>query len=158
MKLAMSLHSSGGQDKIPRVMVSQIDHFRPLCPTHHEVMVSPSSGSDAVPKCSDTIDIHGCECPVAGCSQKYSPGFGYFTFSRNKDLWVTTGSSSLQITRGSTQVICGEHKGSMFIESFDAKTNLEKFRCPQKGCQQTMKILTGGPPTYWLGSGYFGTP
>jgi len=140
-------------------MVShESDHFRPLCPTHREVMVSAPPAHQAVPKCSDTIDIHGCECAVVGCPQKYSPGFGYFTVSLNKDLWVTTWSSSLRITRGSTQVICGEHKDAMFIDSFDANTNLEHFRCPQKGCQQTMKILTGGPPTYWLGPGYFETP
>lgn len=139
-------------------MVSQKrEYFRPLCPTHHEVMVSDPNAHQAAPNCANTIDIHGCECPVEACPQRYSPGFGYFTIGRNNDYWIGTNSASLRIARHSTQVICGEHKDSMFIESFDANTNLQKFRCPQKGCQQTMKIMTGSPPTYWLGSGYFGT-
>ena len=133
------------------------DYFRPLCPTHHEVMVSGPNTHQATPNYADTIDIHGCECPGDGCLHEYAPGFGYFTHQWNDDYFNVTNSSSLRITRRSTQVICGEHRDSMFIESFDAKTNLQKFRCPQKGCQQTMKIVTGGPPTYWLGSGYFGT-
>ncbi len=135
-------------------MVSQEDdYFRPLCPRHHEVMFSRPNAHG-----SDAIDIHGCECPENGCPQKYSPGFGYFTLRLNDDHWNVTNSSSLRITRSSTQVICGEHKDLMFIESFDANMKLENFRCPRKGCQQTMKIPTGGPPAYWLGSGYFGTP
>src|SRR6058998_573678 len=48
-----------------RVMVShESDHFRPLCPTHHEVMVSAPPAHQAVPKCSDTIDIHGALATV----------------------------------------------------------------------------------------------
>ena len=138
-------------------MVSQEgDFLRPLCPEHHEAMVSHLSAQQSVSGGSDTNEIRDCECPVPGCQQKYSPGFGYFTYSRNDDYWGATNSSSFRITRRSTQVICGEHEASMFIESFDKSTNLENFRCPQKGCQQTMKILTGGAPTYWLGSGYFG--
>jgi hypothetical protein len=139
-------------------MVSQeVDYLRPLCPTHHEVMVSHPDAHQAVPEGSDTVDIYDLECPVDGCLVKYSPGFGYFTLRRNNDFWSLTNSSSLRIAMSNTQVICGEHKDAMFIESFDANTNLENFRCPQKGCKQTMKIMIGGPPTYWLGSGYFGT-
>jgi hypothetical protein len=92
---------------------------------------------------------------VDGCLQNYSPGFGYFSFQRNDDYWIGTNSSSLRIIRGSTQVICGQHRDSMFIEAFDELTNLERFRCPRHECQQSMEILTGGPPVYWLGSGYF---
>src|ERR1700674_5446156 len=133
------------------------DCFRPLCPTHHEAMVSHPNSPRAVRDGSDTININGRECPVDGCQQKYSPDFGYFTFTRTDDHWNVTNSSSLRITRSSTQVICGNHKDAMFIASIDAGTNLANFRCPQNGCQQSMKILIGGPPTFWLGSGYFGT-
>ncbi len=134
------------------------DYFRPLCPTHREVMVSHPGAHQAIGDGADAIDIHGRGCPVDGCPQKYSPGFGYFTFARNDDYWVVTNSSSLRITRSSTQVICGKHKDVMFIESFDGDTDLANFRCPQNGCQQSMKILTAGPPTFWLGSGYFENP
>lgn len=138
------------------VMASQEgDHLRPLCPAHHEALVSHPNAQQMVSDGSDTIDIHDCECPVDGCPQKYSPSLGYFTFRRNADHWNVTNSSSLSLTRRSTQVICGQHKDSMFIESFDKTANLENFRCPQKGCHQTMKLLSGGAPTYWLGSGYF---
>jgi hypothetical protein len=134
------------------------DYFRPLCPEHYEVMVSYPKAHQAVFEGSEGVDVHGRECPVDGCLQNYSPGFGYFTFGRNNDFWVGTNSSSLRIARSSTQVLCGEHKDTMFIESFDANRNVETFRCPQTGCHQTMQIPTGGPPAYWLGQGYFGAP
>lgn len=103
----------------------------------------------------DATEIHDCECLVDGCSQHYSPGYGYFIVARNDDHWVTTGSSSLRIRRNPVQAICGEHRHSMFLESFDPETHLESYRCPQRGCQQTMGIRAGGPPAYWLGEGYF---
>ena len=134
----------------------EFDYLRPLCPTHHKIMViSPGLGKELVLESSDAIDIHWCHCPVAGCMQNYSPGFGYFTLARRDDYWVATASSSLQIMRGHTQVICGVHKHAMFLESFDAETNLENFRCPEKSCQQSLKILAGGPPAYWLTEGFF---
>jgi hypothetical protein len=55
-------------------------------------------------------------------------------------------------------VICGEHRHAMFLGSFDRETKLESFRCPQRDCQRTMKILTGGPPAYWLEEGFFKAP
>jgi len=139
------------------MVIQEGDYPRPLCPAHHEAMVSHLNAQQSVTDGSDTTDIHGCECPVDGCPHKYSPGFGYFTYRWNEDYWNVTNSSSLRITRRSTQVICGEHRDSMFIESFDKNANLENFRCPQKGCQQRMNLQTGGAPAYWLGSGYFGT-
>jgi|SRR5262245_22875989 len=129
---------------------------QPLCPRHHVVMSPlhdlPGFAYDG----SNKIDIHGHECSVDACPEKYSPTFGYFTLRRNDDHWNVTQSSSLRIVRSSTQVICGDHKHSMFIESFDAaNTNLGIYRCPHMTCRETMKVLTGGPPTYWLGSRYF---
>jgi len=143
-------------------MVNQeSNYFRPLCPTHYKV-TAPSHPIDkrerAVVDGSDAIDVHHWECSLEGCPQNYSASFGYFTTKRNDDYWVGTGSSSLQIRRSPTQVICGEHKDSMFLESWDAKTNLQNFCCPRKNCQNTVKILAGGPAAYWLGEGYFRTP
>ncbi len=136
----------------------QIDYLKPLCPTHYKIMViSPSVGKGMALESSDRVNIHHCECPVDGCAQNYSPGFGYFTIARNDDHWIGTGSSSLQIIRSHTQVICGAHKHAMFLESFEAKTNLENFRCPQKSCRHSLKILAGGPPAYWLTQGFFKT-
>jgi hypothetical protein len=43
----------------------------------------------------------------------------------------------------------------MFLESFDRETQLKSFRCPERDCQRTMKILAGGPPVYWLDEGFF---
>jgi hypothetical protein len=106
---------------------------------------------------SEAIDIHHWQCSVQGCPQNYSPDLGYFTVARNDDHWIGTGSASLRIRRSATQVICGEHKDFMFLESFDVNTNLEHFRCPQKGGQRVMNILASGPPAYWLGEGYFRT-
>ena len=134
------------------------DYFRPLCPKHYSVMVISPNAYQAVPDTSERINMHHCQCPVDGCPQNYSPGFGYFTIARHDDYWHTTGSSSLQINRSPKQVICGEHKDAMFLESFDAKTNVETFRCPQKSCQQTIEVPADGPPVYWLGSGYFRSP
>jgi hypothetical protein len=128
--------------------------FRPLCPEHYEAMVSYRK--EYRPQLGDpTPDIHGRECPVDGCCHNYSPSFGYFTVASNDDYWVGTSSSSVRIAKGSTQVICGEHKDVMFIESFDANAHSQSFRCPQKDCDQTMKLPIDGPPTYWLGVGYF---
>jgi hypothetical protein len=142
------------------------NYFRPLCPTHYEVMfVSPNlpelaKGPDTWFRrsrriASDAIEIHDCECLVDACPQHYSPGFGYFTIRRSEDHWIVTDSASLQISRHPTQVICGEHLYSMFLESFDLKTRVENFRCPQKNCQHTMNLLAGSPHAYWLGEGFF---
>lgn len=127
--------------------------FRPLCSTHREVMIPLTGAYHAFPESAEIA--HCCECPVDGCLQNYSPGFGYFSFRPNDDYWTGTNSPSFRIIRDSTQVICGLHRHSMFIESFDALRNLEKFRCPGADCPQTMEILIGGPPVYWLGLGYF---
>jgi hypothetical protein len=136
----------------------EVDCLKALCPTHYKIMiVSPSAGKGIGLESSDEIGIHHCECPVYGCAQNYSPGFGYFTVARNNDHWVGTGSSSLRIIRRQTQVICGAHKHAMFLESFEAKTKLENFRCPQKNCGHSLKILAGGPPAYWLTEGFFKT-
>lgn len=140
-------------------MVNQeSNYFGPLCPTHYKVM-APGQRIDkrerVVVDGSDAIHIHYWECSQEGCPQNYSASFGYFTTKRNDDYWVGTGSSSLEIRRSARQVICGEHKDAMFLESWDAKTNLENFRCPRKNCQSRMQILAGGPPAYWLGEGYF---
>ena len=131
-----------------------LGHPQALCPKHNEVMVmSPLAVHSIVDE--DTEEIHDCECIVDGCSQHYSPTYGYFTIARNDDHWVATSSSSVRIKRNPIQVICGEHRLSMFLESFERDSQVESYRCPQKGCQQTMSILAGGPPTYWLSKGYF---
>src|SRR5262245_57726821 len=134
------------------------DFFQPLCPTHHKVMdICPNVLSGPTEK-AESIDGHLCECSVQGCSQKYSPSVGYFTIERNEDHFVGTESSSLQIKRATTQVICGaQHKFSIFLESLDPETNHQSFRCPQRGCAQTMKISGDGAPAYWLGAGFFET-
>jgi hypothetical protein len=131
--------------------------FQPLCPKHNEVMVICPLAPDQpnVVAADDAAVIHDCECLVEGCPQHYSPSYGYFIVARNDDHWVATGTSSLRIRRNLVQVICGEHRHSMFLESFDLETQVESYRCPQKGCQYTMSILAGGPPAYWLGEGYF---
>ncbi|HET8923586.1 MAG TPA: hypothetical protein VFN26_11390 [Candidatus Acidoferrum sp.] len=135
----------------------ELNYLRPLCPTHYKVMlISPSLVKDAALQTSTDVDIHHSECPVDGCPQNYSPGFGYFTIARNEDHWVGTGSSSLRIVRSHTQAICGAHKDAMFIESFDAEAKLDNFRCPRKNCRHALKILAGGPPAYWLTEGFFG--
>lgn len=38
-------------------------------------------------------------------------------------------------------MICGVLKDAMFLESLEAETKLRNFRCPQKSCQQSLKIL-----------------
>jgi len=64
----------------------------------------------------------------------------------------------MRIKRAATQVICGaQHKFSMFLESFDPETNHRSFRCPQRGCAQTMKLSGDEAPAYWLGEGFFET-
>ena len=134
----------------------ELDGLTPLCPTHHRIMViSPVLETPWKLESSDALDIHWCHCPVAGCMQNYSPGFGYFTLARRDDYWIAAGSSSLQITRNHTQVICGMHEHAMFLESFEADTKLESFRCPQKSCPHSLKILADGPPAYWLTEGFF---
>jgi hypothetical protein len=131
--------------------------LRPLCPKHHETMIvrRPSYESASI---GETIEAHGCECTVGGCSQMYSLSLGYFTTGINEDYWSTTRSPSLKVIRNGTQVICGEHKRAMFIEAFDGATKLERFRCPEDGCKRTMEIPSSCPPTYWLTSGYFDSP
>jgi hypothetical protein len=146
----------------------EYDYFRPLCPSHYEVMfVSPDvSDLATVPEAwfrrsrrmtCDAIEIHDCECLVEGCPQHYSPGFGYFTIRRKDDHWNVTNSASLEIKRSPTQVICGEHLYLMFLQTFDPQTRVENFRCPQKNCPRTMNIPAGGPHAYWLGEGFFKT-
>jgi hypothetical protein len=113
--------------------------------------------SATLPKTWEIVAGHDCECPVDDCAQHYSPGYGYFTLESNEEHRSATGSPSFRINRSSTQVICGEHEHSMFLESFHSETNLQKFRCPQRDCQQTMEILAGAAPAYWLGEDYFRT-
>ena len=136
------------------------DFVQPLCPTHYEVMVSNPLAPDQpkVVEAGGTGEIHDCECLVDGCPQHYSPSYGYFTLVRNDDHWVATGTSSLRIKRSPVQVLCGEHRHAMFLGSYDRETKLESFRCPQRDCQRTMKILAGGPPAYWLEEGFFKAP
>jgi hypothetical protein len=139
-------------------MVSQELGFpRPLCPTHRETMVC-DPGQDESPSGLETSDFHSCECIVDACSQHYSPEFGYFTVERNDDFFVATNSPSLRILRRDTQAICGQHGNCMFIESFEAGTNWESFRCSRRTCEQTIRIMDGGPPAYWLGSGFWDNP
>ena len=132
--------------------------IRPLCPQHRAAMISRSPLGQSASNTAEIIETHGCECPVEGCSHMYSLSLGYFTAGLNNDYWSTTRSPSLRVVRWGIQALCGEHKGAMFVESFDRLTDLAKFRCPQNGCQQTMNISISGPPTYWLGAGYFGQP
>jgi hypothetical protein len=132
--------------------------LEPLCPKHNEVMVICPLTPDQSSAAENTAEIHDCECLVDGCAQHYSPGYGYFTVARNDDHWVATGSSSLRIRKNPVQVICGEHRHSMFLESFDTETQVESYRCPQEGCRHTMSISAGGPPAYWLSEGYFERP
>lgn len=129
------------------------DYFRPLCPWHYGVMAICATVGH--PPLMDTTTVQHCECRVPGCNQNYSPGLGYFTVAQNDDYWHATGSSSVKMIRSPKQAICGEHKDAMFLESFDPGTNLENFRCPREACHQTIQVLAGAPPTYWLGSGYF---
>jgi hypothetical protein len=149
-----------GSIRFQRMTKPRPDYIRPLCPIHYEVMVISPLVSEplAVAATEGTAEIHDCECLVDGCPQHYSPSYGYFTVARNDDHWAATGSSSLRIRRGPIQAICGEHRDSMFLESFDCETQVQNFRCPQEACHQTMKIVAGGPPTYWLGEGFFEEP
>ena len=132
--------------------------IHPLCPKHHEAMISRPGSGQVGPNSLEMLETHGCECPVDGCSQMYSLSLGYFTVGLNDDYWSTTNSPSLRVVRSSTQAICGEHKAAMFIESFDRNKNSVRFRCPANGCNQTLDIPSGGSPTYWLGDGYFSRP
>lgn len=134
----------------------ELDYLKPLCPTHHKIMViSPGLRAEWDLETSDAVDVHWCQCPVAGCVQNYSPGFGYFIIARRDDHWHATRSSSVEVIRSHTQVICGVHKHAMFLESFEAETKLENFRCPQRNCGHALKKLAGGPPAYWLTEGFF---
>jgi len=129
---------------------------RPLCPLHHGVMSPLPNLHEFVHDGSKEVEIHGHECSVGGCSVKYSPSFGYFSLIRKDDYWCSSQSSSFQIVKSNTQVICGDHKTAMFIESIDAaNANLRNYRCPQNHCNETMKIQAGQPPAYWLGSRFF---
>lgn len=131
--------------------------FQPICPAHYQCMIANSRLME-LPTVSETwdgSDIYHCHCSVNGCPQEYSPGYGYFTVGRNDDHWNVTGSSSLQIIRRSTQAICGEHQTAMFLASFDPKSQVENFRCPQRSCPHTISIIAGSPPAYWLDEDYF---
>lgn len=130
---------------------------RPLCPLHHEAMVLLAEEGRQLANTPETIEMHGCCCPVHGCPHNYSLSFGYFTIGRNNDYWSVTGSSSLRVTRNGTQAICGHHKIAMFIESFNPDSMTDCFRCPEADCDQWVEVSNGGPSAYWLGSGYFGT-
>lgn len=133
------------------------DSFSPLCPTHNERMViSPSVFERTMlPVTWDSLDCHDCECIVDGCPQHYSPDLGYFILEPNEEQMEVTGSTTIRINRNPKQVICYEHKYAMFLESFDAKTNIENFRCPAKNCGITMTIQAGGAPAYWISEKYF---
>src|SRR5258708_18254784 len=94
-------------------------------------------------------------CPVELCTQNYSPESVYFALERVQDHWFVTGSSSLNLHRNETQVICGDQaRNVMFLEKIDPKTNEQTFRCPQKECRKTMKIPANSPPIYWLAEGF----
>jgi hypothetical protein len=131
----------------------------PLCPTHYLVMAVSASALNyaTLPATWDAVDTHDYECSVDGCAQHYSPRFGYFALEPNDEHRKATGSPTLRISRNPTQVICWKHKHSMFLESFQAETKLQSFRCPQRDCQQTMQIPAGAAPAYWLGEEYFRT-
>src|SRR5438445_2210613 len=133
------------------------NYLRPLCPVHYKAMAGPDidNTESAAVGGPESIGVRHWECSEGGCPQNYSRDLGYFIIGRNEDHWVGTGSSSIWISRSATQVICGEHRDSMFLQSVDVRANLENFRCPRKTCQHTMKILAGSPPAYWLGEGYF---
>lgn len=105
----------------------------------------------------DALEIHDRECVVDRCPQHYSPDYGYFTLARNDDYWAGTASSSLRIKRDPVQALCGEHRYSMFLVSFDRGSQEGEFRCQHAGCRQALKIVAGGPPAYWLGRGFFNT-
>lgn len=125
----------------------------PLCPAHYERMVIGSESERA--DRASMLESHGCKCPWDGCMQMYSISLGYFTTRLNDDYWSTTNSSSLRVTRNTTQVICGSHKCAMFMEKFNGAT--ARFRCPHDS-KHTMDIETDGPPVYWLSDGYFESP
>jgi hypothetical protein len=139
------------------MIVPEREYFRPLCPAHHTVMLTSPDVFDrvALPDAWDTPDRHDCECSVDGCPHHYSPGCGYFTLEPNVEHQKATGSAALRMTRSATQVICYQHKYSMFLVAFDRNTGAGNFRCPEKDCRQTMTIQVDGPPAYWLGDGYF---
>ena len=133
------------------------DYFRPLCPAHHTVMVIAPDAlvPGAFGTSRRTIEGHDCECPLDGCPNHYSPGFGYFTIEPNLDHLIATGQTTLKILRSVTQVICGEHEYSMFLQAVDLKAGRQAFRCPDRTCPQVLELSLGSPPAYWLGPGFF---
>ena len=138
-------------------MGSRVSHrFQPLCPTHGKVMVpTANTVQTLLSDKSDPTEVDHWQCTENACLQNYSPGFGYFTIQHNDDYWIGRRTPSLQITRSSTQVICGEHEDSMFLESFDAQTSALNFHCPRRGCHQTMSLSPNANPAYWCGEGFF---
>ena len=76
--------------------------IHPLCPRHHEAMISRPSSGQAQTNSLGMIETHGCQCPVDGCSQMYSLSLGYFSVGLNDDYWRTTRSPSLKIVRSGT--------------------------------------------------------
>lgn len=121
------------------------DNIRPLCPRHYVVMDT-----------SETTGDHHWACPVHGCPKNYSPSLGYFAIEKSPDYWHVTGSSSLRIIRNTIQVICAhESDNVMFLETYEAEGKIQNFRCPQRDCKNTMRILADGPPVWWLVEGFF---
>lgn len=125
---------------------------QPLCPVHYDVMtyqvISPTDPSLA----------EGCHysCCVPSCGLNYSPELGYFAIGQNDDHWQGRQSSSIRIHRWHTQAICAEqHNFLMYLESLDVSAGTQTFRCPHNDCGKTLQVKHGGPPTYWLGEGFF---
>jgi hypothetical protein len=129
----------------------EFGYFRPLCAAHYKYMVISSSPLERAVLCT-TRDWY--ECRVDKCPQNYPPTCGYLIVEPNDEYWQATGSRAFRFNRNPTQVICGEHKDVMFLESFDPDTRLENFRCPRVS-QHTMKIKAGGAPASWLSGHYF---
>src|SRR5579859_2331773 len=93
----------------------------------------------------ESTNIFLCNCPVARCTQNYSPEMGHFALEKVQDHWFVTGSSSLKLHRNQTQVLCSdEARNVMFLEKIDPKTKEQTFRCPQRDCGKTMKIPADG--------------
>src|ERR1700751_551498 len=102
------------------MVVERSDNPRPLCPTHHVVMVvSAATPGETRVVTFATIHTSYCECPVEDCTQNYSPEVGYFSYEKIQEDWVTADYSSLRIKINPTQVICGDKRqNAMFLEAF----------------------------------------